>query len=266
VLDGEGEPVPAGIAGELHVSGAGLARGYLGRAALTAERFVPDPFGAPGSRLYRTGDLARWNAAGELEYLGRIDHQVKIRGFRIELGEVEAQLLACEGVREAVVLAREDRLVSYVTGAAGLDGQALRRAVGQALPDYMVPSAVMVLPALPLTANGKVDRRALPAPAYVAAQAYEAPQGATEAALAEIWQAVLGVARVGRHDNFFELGGDSLRSLQVLARAREQGWALAPRHLFEQQVLSELAALADSLPRGTAVGGARHLRRAGCTA
>ncbi|WP_219621585.1 non-ribosomal peptide synthetase, partial [Cupriavidus pauculus] len=253
VLDGEGEPVPAGIAGELYVSGEGLARGYLGRAALTAERFVPDPFGAPGSRLYRTGDLARWSAAGELEYLGRIDHQVKIRGFRIELGEVEAQLLVCEGVREAVVLAREGRLVGYVTGSEGLDGQALRRAVGEELPDYMVPSVVMVLEGVPLTSNGKVDRRALPAPAYVAVQTYEAPQGGTEAALAGIWQEVLGVAQVGRHDNFFELGGDSLRSLQVMARAREQGWALAPRHLFERQVLCELAALADTLPRGATV-------------
>ncbi|WP_219621586.1 non-ribosomal peptide synthetase, partial [Cupriavidus pauculus] len=258
VVDDDLMPVPVGVAGELCIGGMLLARGYLGRPALTAERFVPDPFGAPGSRLYRTGDLARWSAAGELEYLGRIDHQVKIRGFRIELGEVEAQLLACEGVREAVVLASDARLVGYVTGAGAAgtgtpDGAVLRHAVAQVLPDYMVPSVVMVLAALPLNPNGKVDRRALPAPEFGDADTYQPPETSSEIALAAIWQDVLGVAQVGRHANFFELGGDSLRSLQVMARAREQGWALAPRHLFERQVLSELAALVDTLPRGTAV-------------
>ncbi|MEK6426006.1 MAG: amino acid adenylation domain-containing protein, partial [Burkholderia gladioli] len=248
VLDAERNLVPVGVTGELYVGGSGVARGYLNRASLTAERFVPDPFGANGERLYRTGDLARWTADGALEYLGRIDHQVKIRGFRIELGEIDAQLLAQAGVRESITLAQEGpsgaRLVSYVTakGDAALDGQALRTALGATLPDYMVPTAILPLAALPLTANGKVDRKALPQPEFESAAEYEAAQGEAEEVLASIWRDVLGIDRVGRHDNFFELGGDSILSLQIVARAREAGWKITPRHVFEHQSLAALAA------------------------
>uniref|UniRef100_UPI002ABDE207 amino acid adenylation domain-containing protein n=1 Tax=Paraburkholderia sp. J63 TaxID=2805434 RepID=UPI002ABDE207 len=224
VLDGALNLAPRGVAGELYLGGAGLARGYLDRAALTAERFVPDPFGREGERLYRTGDLARWNAEGALDYLGRIDHQVKIRGFRIELGEIEAQLAAQAGVREAVVTAQDGaggtRLVAYVTARAeaALDVAALREALAQTLPDYMVPGVIMVLEAMPLNPNGKVDRKALPQPEIESAAEYEAPEGATETAIAEIWRELLGVARVSRHDSFFALGGHSLLAMQLIAR------------------------------------------------
>uniref|UniRef100_UPI002ABE361F amino acid adenylation domain-containing protein n=1 Tax=Paraburkholderia sp. J12 TaxID=2805432 RepID=UPI002ABE361F len=250
VLDLDGNLAPVGVAGELYVSGAGLARGYLNRPALSAERFVPDPFDANGGRLYRTGDLARWTQDGELEYLGRIDHQVKVRGFRIELGEIEAQLLALHDVREAVVLPQEGpggaRLVAYVTARAdhAIEPQALRASLGDALPDYMVPAVVMVLDTLPLTSNGKVDRKALPAPEY-AARGYEAPQGETETALAQIWSEVLGIEQVSRTDNFFELGGDSILSLQIVARARQAGWQVSARQLFERQTVALLAAVAQ---------------------
>ncbi|WP_322063450.1 AMP-binding enzyme, partial [Paraburkholderia sp. J63] len=179
--------------------------------------------GREGERLYRTGDLARWNAEGALDYLGRIDHQVKIRGFRIELGEIEAQLVAHAGVREAVVTAQDSvggtHLVAYVTARAdaALDIAALREALADVLPDYMVPGVIMVLEAMPLNPNGKVDRKALPQPEFESAAEYEAPEGATETTLAAIWCEVLGIARVGRHDNFFELGGDSILSLQIVA-------------------------------------------------
>ncbi|WP_144160831.1 non-ribosomal peptide synthetase, partial [Paraburkholderia sp. BCC1885] len=246
VLDGAGNLAPVGVAGELHVAGAGLARGYLNRAGLTAERFVPDPFGGNGGRLYRTGDLARWNADGALEYLGRIDYQVKVRGFRIELGEVESQLHAQAGVREAVVTAQEGpggtRLVAYVVPEAGVDleAQVLRTQLGGVLPDYMVPSAIVALDSMPLNPNGKVDRKALPAPEY-AEQEYEAPEGEVEEMLARIWQEVLGVECVGRHANFFELGGDSILTLQIVAKAREAGWKVTPRQLFEQYTIISLA-------------------------
>ncbi|PLQ00210.1 non-ribosomal peptide synthetase, partial [Cupriavidus pauculus] len=245
VVDAEGELAPAGASGELWIGGEGLARGYLNRAAQTAERFVPDPFGAPGSRCYRTGDLTRWSAEGDVEYLGRIDQQVKIRGFRIELGEVEAALLDCAGVTEAAAVARDGRLLGYVAGTA--DPATLRAALAARLPDYMVPAALTVLPALPVTPAGKIDRKALPDPDGSASQDYAAPEGDVEAALAEIWQTVLGVACVGRHDNFFELGGDSILSLQIVARARELGWQLVPRQLFEHQTVALLAAVATPL-------------------
>ncbi|WP_322014135.1 non-ribosomal peptide synthetase [Paraburkholderia sp. J12] len=247
VLDAALNLAPAGVAGELYIGGAGVARGYLNRAALSAERFVPDPFDADGGRLYRTGDLVRWNAAGELEYLGRLDHQVKIRGFRIELGEVEAQLLAQPEVREAVVTAQEGaggaRLVGYVTAHAGhtLEPQVLRASLTSSLPEYMVPGVIVVLEALPLTPNGKIDRNALPAPEYPA-HGYEAPQDGTEETLARVWGEVLGVERVGRHDNFFELGGDSILSLKVVARAHEAGLRIAPRQVFDAQTVAALAA------------------------
>ncbi|HIV69876.1 MAG TPA: amino acid adenylation domain-containing protein [Candidatus Aquabacterium excrementipullorum] len=258
VLDADLNPVPPGVPGELYIGGTGLARGYLGRPGLSAERFVADPFGAPGARLYRTGDWVRWRLDGQVEYLGRVDHQVKVRGFRIELGDVEAQLLKQPGVREAVAVVKPSpsgsRLVAYVglgeQGAADAQaGAVLRAALADALPDYMVPSAIVVLPSLPLNPAGKVDRKALPEPA-VTQDGHAEPEGLVEAALAAVWAAVLGLPRVGRHDNFFELGGDSILSLQIVARARQAGWRLTPRQLFERQTIAALAAVAE--PTGTA--------------
>ncbi|MFM9926609.1 amino acid adenylation domain-containing protein [Variovorax sp. H27-G14] len=215
VLDDSLNEVPVGVAGELYLGGINLARGYLKRAALTAERFIA---ANDGARLYRTGDLVRWNNEGQLEYLGRIDHQVKVRGFRIELGEIEAQLQAQPEVREAVVVANEGpagaRLVGYVSGQ-GIDTAVLRERLSEALPDYMVPSVLMVLDALPLNANGKVDRKALPAPEFTSDKPYEAPQGPIAETLAAIWAEVLQVDKVGIHDNFFDLGGHSLLVVRV---------------------------------------------------
>ncbi|ARL05718.1 non-ribosomal peptide synthetase [Burkholderia pseudomallei] len=268
VLDARREPVPMGVTGELYVGGAGVARGYLNRPELTRERFIDDPFVA-GGRLYKTGDLARWRTDGSLEYLGRNDFQVKIRGFRIELGEIEAQLAKVTGVREVVVLARdsaaemrdnatpnapmpksssetEKRLVAYYTGDA--DVAALRAQAAQHLPSYMVPSAYVRLDAWPLTPNGKLDRRALPAPAddaYARAE-YEAPQGAKEEALAAIWRELLHVERVSRHDNFFELGGHSLLAIGVIERMRREGLHTDVRSIFNAQTLSDLAARAQT--------------------
>ena len=258
VLDGDLNPVPVGVVGELYIGGVGLARGYFGRAGLTGERFVPDPFGEDGGRLYRTGDLARWRADGVMEYVGRADHQVKIRGFRIEPGEIEARLLEREGVRSAVVVAREmgsgRQLVGYVTGDSGLDGSALRSALSEVLPDYMVPSRVVVLDRLPLTPNGKVDRRALPDPQAAGSGEHVAPRTAAEAALAAIWSALLGQQAIGVTDNFFELGGDSIVSLQVVSRARRAGLLIEPRDVFRHQTLQELAQAArvESAPQATA--------------
>ncbi|MBB4846262.1 amino acid adenylation domain-containing protein, partial [Paucibacter oligotrophus] len=252
VLDGELSPVPQGVAGELLIGGELLARGYLGRSGLSAERFVADPFDEAGGRLYRTGDLVRWNAEGQLEYLGRLDHQVKIRGLRIELGEIEAQMLAQPEVREAVVVARDGpggaRLVGYVSAVAGqaIEAGELRERLGRQLPDYMVPSAVVVLDALPLNANGKVDRKALPEPGLEGTREYEAPQGEVEKALAKIWAEVLGVERVGRHDNFFELGGHSLLALQVVARVQALLRSdLAIGRVFTHPTLTSMASLIE---------------------
>jgi amino acid adenylation domain-containing protein len=249
VLDQALLPVPAGVAGELYLGGRGLARGYLGRPGLTAERFVPDPFSAaPGGRLYRTGDRARWGAEGMLEYLGRLDAQVKVRGFRIELGEIEARLREHAAVRDVVVLAREDapgdrRLVAYYVSEAG-EVESLRAHLSERLPDYMVPRAYVRLDVMPLTPNGKVDRKALPAPeggAYVT-RAYEAPVGEIEQALAEIWSDVLRADLVGRRDNFFELGGHSLRAVQVVSRVRQAlGVEVALGELFVHPVLADFA-------------------------
>jgi amino acid adenylation domain-containing protein len=224
VLDAARRPAPVGVPGELYVGGAQVTRGYLGRPALTAERFVPDPFGAAGGRLYRTGDRVRWSARGELEFLGRVDAQVKVRGFRIEPGEIEARLAEHAAVREVVVLAREDvpgdgRLVAYVVGDA--EPEALRAHLRQSLPEYMVPGAFVVLDRLPLTVNGKVDRKALPAPERASAEeTYVAPRTPVEEVLAEIWAEVLRLERVGVHDSFFDLGGHSLLIMRLLAHVQ----------------------------------------------
>ncbi|HEY7768546.1 amino acid adenylation domain-containing protein, partial [Longimicrobium sp.] len=247
VLDAAGEPLPVGVPGELCIGGAGVVRGYLGRPGLTAERFVPDPFAAePGGRMYRTGDRARWKAEGKLEFMGRLDDQVKIRGFRIEPGEVEAAIAAYPGVRHVRVMMREDqpgdkRLVAYVVGDA--EPEALRAHARQSLPEYMVPAAFVALEQLPLNANGKVDRKALPAPegSSYARAGYEAPLGEVEAALAEIWAEVLGVDRVGRWDHFFELGGHSLLAIRLIERMRRVGLYMEVRALFTTPVLAELA-------------------------
>ncbi|HET7866203.1 MAG TPA: AMP-binding protein, partial [Burkholderiaceae bacterium] len=252
ILDAHGQPVPIGVAGEIHIAGVQLAHGYLNRPELTAERFVPDPFGPAGSRMYRSGDLGRWKSDGTVEFLGRNDQQVKIRGFRIELGEIEAALMACPGVREAVVLAREDepgnkRLVAYLSGT-GLQPEALRAALARSLPEYMVPAAYVLLDTLPLTPNGKPDRKALPAPegsAFSAAQ-FEPPQGAIESTLAALWCELLGLERVGRADNFFQLGGHSLLAVTLIERMRSLGWQLPVRALFVSPTLAELARAVDT--------------------
>ncbi len=228
ILDSDLNIVPVGVTGELFIGGEGLARGYWRRAELTAARFVPDPLGAPGGRLYRTGDLARWRADGVIEYVGRSDHQVKIRGFRIELGEIEAWLMRQAGVQSAVVMAREAgvsrQLVGYVTGAGPFDEAAMRAALSDELPDYMVPARIVRLGRLPLTAHGKVDREALPAPETpIATAAHIAPRSSAETALAAIWAELLGQPVIGVEDNFFELGGDSIISLQLVGRARQAG-------------------------------------------
>ncbi|HEX8148210.1 MAG TPA: amino acid adenylation domain-containing protein [Pyrinomonadaceae bacterium] len=252
ILDPHMEPVPPGVPGEIYVGGAGLARGYLGRAGLTAERFVPHPFGeAHGARLYRTGDLARHLPDGDIEYLGRADEQVKIRGFRIEPGEIEGVLSGHEAVDEVLVVAREDapgerRLVAYFVAAAGAGAGAtdLRDYLKERLPDYMVPSAFVAVERMPLTPHGKIDRRALPAPDASRPElgtAYAAPRNEVEEALAAIWENVLGVERVGIHDNFFDLGGDSILSIRVLALAKERGINFSLQQLFQCQTVGALA-------------------------
>ncbi|MFA0945432.1 MULTISPECIES: non-ribosomal peptide synthetase [Pseudomonas syringae group] len=253
VLDADFNPVVQGCSGELHIGHAGLARGYHNRAALTAERFVPDPFSNEGGRLYRTGDLARYKTAGTIEYAGRIDHQVKIRGFRIELGEIEARLQAHPAVREVVMLALEGQLAAYLLPTQpDQDQQALRETLKAELrahlPDYMVPTHFIILEKLPLTANGKLDRKALPAPDASQLQAaYVAPQGELEQQLAAIWADVLKIGQVGRSDNFFELGGHSLLATQVISRIRQQlDVELSLRDLFEARDLAAFAQAAGA--------------------
>jgi amino acid adenylation domain-containing protein len=260
VLDADLNLVPQGVAGELYLGGISLARGYLKRAGLSAERFVADPFDSEGGRrLYRTGDLVRWNGEGQLEYLGRIDHQVKIRGFRIELGEIEAQLLAQPAVREAVVVAKEGpagaRLVAYLAAHAGqaIDTAVLKERLAQVLPDYMVPRAFAVLDSLPLNANGKVDRKALPEPAFASELAYEAPQGHVAQTVAAVWSEVLQIAKVGVHDNFFDLGGHSLLLIRAHRLLEDRLQAAIPVvNLFKYPTIESLAQWIAQAPAGAA--------------
>ena len=240
-------PVPAGVVGELYLAGRGVGVGYVRRGGLTASRFVACPFGGPGARMYRTGDLVCWGADGQLQYLGRADEQVKIRGYRIELGEIQAALTGLAGVEQAAVIAREDRpgdkrLVGYITGTA--EPPEIRGQLGERLPPYMVPAAVVVLDALPLTANGKLDTRALPAPEYTEGDGYRAPANAVEEILAGIYAQVLGLERVGVDESFFDLGGDSILSMQVVARARAAGLICRPRDIFVEQTVARLARVA----------------------
>ncbi|MGI9302916.1 MAG: non-ribosomal peptide synthetase, partial [Gammaproteobacteria bacterium] len=270
ILDPQHEPVPLGSSGEIYIGGAGVACGYLNRPELTAERFIADPFrGEREARLYRTGDLGRWLPDGNIEYLGRNDFQVKVRGFRIELGEIETCLAAHAQVREAVVTAREDspddkRVVAYVTRSEPVDEQsvapdaevtsafiaALREHVLVQLPEYMVPSAFVVLETLPLTTNGKLDRRGLPAPdqSAVITHTYEPPEGPIETAVAQIWQELLGIDSVGRHDHFFELGGHSLLIVTLIERLRQQGLRADVRSVFTTPVLATFAATLSGNP------------------
>ncbi|MFL5537410.1 MAG: amino acid adenylation domain-containing protein, partial [Longimicrobiaceae bacterium] len=255
VLDSRGQPVPVGVAGEVHIGGAGVALGYLGRPGLTAERFVVDPFAAEaGARMYRTGDLGRWLPDGTIEFVGRTDFQVKIRGFRIEPGEVEARLLAHGAVREARVIVREDqpgekRLVAYVVG--GVEVEELREHLRRGLPEYMVPAAIVVLERLPLTPNGKLDRKALPAPEHAAdAARYVAPRTPVEEVLAGIWAEVLRLERVGVEESFFELGGHSLLATRVVSRIREVFAIELPlRALFEGPTVAEMARAVEEMRR-----------------
>jgi amino acid adenylation domain-containing protein/non-ribosomal peptide synthase protein (TIGR01720 family) len=260
ILDGLLEPVPVGVVGELYIAGAGLARGYVNQPGLTAERFIPNPHSqSSGARMYRSGDLARYRQDGAIEYLGRADQQVKLRGFRVELGEIEARLVAESSVRAAAVLARNDgggelRLVAYVVPSAEhLEAVAratlrdeLREQLLVSLPEYMVPGAFVFLSELPLSPNGKLDRKALPAPDLSEAQReYVAPTNAVEAVLASVWSDVLRLDRVGTRDNFFEIGGDSIVALQVVSRARTRGVHVTPKDLFQHQTIERLARVAE---------------------
>ncbi|MFE1948821.1 amino acid adenylation domain-containing protein, partial [Streptomyces massasporeus] len=261
VLDAALRPVPVGVAGELYAAGAGLARGYVARPGLTAERFVADPYGAPGTRMYRTGDLVRWRADGQLEYIGRADDQVKIRGFRIELGEIETALAAQPGIAQATALVRTDqpgekRLVGYVVPVDGsvLDAAEVRRGLAGSLPEYMVPSAVVLVDHFPLTANGKLDRKALPAPDFTASADGRAPRTAREKLLCDLFADVLRLPHVGIDDSFFDLGGDSIVSIQLVSRAREAGLVITPRDVFQCKTVADLADAARDV-RSTADAG-----------
>ncbi|MDF5719764.1 MAG: amino acid adenylation domain-containing protein [Rhizonema sp. PD37] len=257
VLDRQLQPVPIGVTGELYVGGVGVGRGYVNNPQQTQQVFLPDPFAQkPGCRLYKTGDLARYLSNGEIEYIGRIDHQVKVRGFRIELGEIEALLSKHPAVQEVIVLAREDqpgdkRLVAYIVSKQeqAPTNSDLHGFVKAKLPEYMVPSAFVLLKSLPLTPNGKLDRRALPTPDTARPEletVYTAPRTAAEEVLVKVWAQVLGLKQVGIYDNFFEVGGDSILSIQAIARARQAGLQLTPKQMFEHQTIAELAPIADT--------------------
>lgn len=256
VLDEFMNPVPIGVPGELFIGGVGVSRGYLNRPALTAEKFLPNPFSdQPGARFYRTGDLVRWREDGHLEFIGRIDQQVKIRGHRIELGEIESALLALSDIKSAVVIDFDHlgtkKLAAYVIPAnleVNLDVPKLRECLRKILPEYMIPAAFMVLPAFPVTPNGKIDRRNLPAPDFISSglsTEYVAPKTELQVALADIWKEVLGVRRVGLNDNFFDLGGDSISSINVIATAAKQSLSITAKELFQYQTIEELARFID---------------------
>jgi hypothetical protein len=254
LLDLTLRPVPLGAPGQLFVGGCGLARGYVGHPALTADRFLPDPFsGDSGARLYRTGDVARRLADGALEYLGRVDRQVKLRGYRVELGEVEAALLRQEGVREAAAEVEGGRVVGYVACGAGWGGEAwAREALGRELPAYMVPWRVVALERLPLTANGKVDREALRGSGVKGEGGvkYEEPETEVERGVAEVWREVLGLERVGRGEDFFEAGGHSLLATQVISRLRDVlGLDVSVHELFEHSTLADFARHIETVSR-----------------
>ena len=283
VLDPHQQPVPIGVAGELYIGGVAVGRGYLNRPELTAERFLPDPFHpAADARIYKTGDLARWNEQGEIEYLGRNDHQVKIRGFRIELGEIEARLLQHPQIKEACVVARADgtgeqRLVAYFVPGMRVDEpiptltlplqgrefdvEGIKGHLRATLPEYMVPVIFVPLEALPLSPNGKLDRKALPAPemrlALASPRVYEPPQNETETRLAEIWQEILQVEAIGRNDDFFALGGHSLTAVRLVARMNSAplpgmpaSQAIPLRLIFEAPTLAQLALALRQSPPG----------------
>ena len=257
------EALPLGVSGELYVAGASLARGYHGQPALTAARFVANPYGPPGSRMYRTGDLVRWRADGNLEFLGRVDKQVKLRGFRIELGEIEAALAAQDGVAQVVVLLRGQQLLAYVVPQRGvqLEAVGLRAALQQRVPDYMVPAAFIFLEALPLNANGKLELAALPLPSLQAA-IQRPPRNPVESQLCRLFAEVMSLERVGIDDNFFAIGGDSIRSLQLVRRARAEGLVLSPREVFQHQTVEALAAIvraSDAVAQGDAPAGCGEL-------
>jgi len=255
LLDPHGAPVPVGVPGEIHVGGAGVARGYLNRDELTAERFLPDPYSPTGGKLYRSGDLARRLENGELEYIGRIDNQVKLRGYRIELGEIEAVLAAHPDVTECAVIAREDipgdkRLVAYlVTDKSSTEH--FRAHLKRDLPDYMIPAHFVSLPKLPLTVNGKLDRKALPAPDLEASDSrteHVAPRTPTESRIASIWGEALGIDSPGVNDNFFDLGGHSMKAAQIVTKLRSTlDVEIGMRHLFEQPTIAGLAEIVDML-------------------
>ncbi|MEO3827710.1 amino acid adenylation domain-containing protein [Actinomadura sp. B10D3] len=256
LLDPHGHPVPVGVPGEIHVAGPGVARGYLNRPDLTAERFVPDPFGPPGSRMYRSGDLARRTPDGGLEFLGRADDQVKVRGYRVEPGEIEAALTAHPAVRQAVVVVRDERLVGYLVPAEGApdgppDAPGLRALLARTLPDYMIPAVYVPLARIPLTPNGKLDKRALPDPGDAAVRArgaYAAPRTPGEAQVAAVWADVLGVERVGILDGFFELGGDSISAVALVGELRARGLDVSVRDVFAHRTVAALAELAGGRP------------------
>ncbi|WP_089104740.1 non-ribosomal peptide synthetase [Streptomyces hyaluromycini] len=250
VLDAALRPVPPGVVGELYLAGVGIARGYSGRSGLTGERFVADPFGTAGSRMYRTGDLARWTVDGQLEYRGRADQQVKVRGFRIELGEIETVLAQHPDVIQAVVTVREDqpgvrRLVGYIVSSKveAPTPEDLRSHLGSALPDYMVPAAFVALDAVPVNSSGKVDRAALPVPSF-SEDTERHPVSWAEQTLCKLFAEVLGLERVGMDSGFFALGGDSISSIRLVSRAREEGVLITPRDVFEQQTVTRLATVA----------------------